>query len=125
MLVPARQRRPEVGMLLLATLLLAFGVLVYVLDRGGAVYFLSTWTATLGESNVFGPLGDHLPTFVHTLAFILITAAILRPWPRQLPQGSVMTRPLPRHLGQVCWTWKKPCCMRTWPTPPQVPHEVL
>ena len=82
-LVPARQRRPEVGMLLLAILLLAFGVLVYVFDRGGAVYFLSTWTATLAESNAFGPLGDHLPTFVHTLAFILITAAILRPWPRQ------------------------------------------
>jgi len=84
-LVPARQRRPEVGMLLLAILLLAFGVLVYVLDRGGAVYFLSTWTAARAEPDVFGPLGDHLPTFVHTLAFILITAAILRPWPRQLP----------------------------------------
>lgn len=85
MLVPARQRRPEVGMLLLATLLLAIGVLVYVLDRGGTVYFLHTWTATLTASGVFGPLGNHLPTFLHTLAFILITAAILRPWPRQLP----------------------------------------
>lgn len=85
MLVPARQCRPEVGMLLLAILLLAIGVLVYALDRGGAVYFLSGWTAALVESDLFGPLGNHLPTFLHTLAFILITAAILRPWPRQLP----------------------------------------
>lgn len=85
MLVPAGQRRPEVGMLLLATLLLAVGVLVYVLDRGGTVYFLSAWTAALAESHVFGPLGNHLPTFLHTLAFILITAAVLRPWPRLLP----------------------------------------
>ena len=85
MLVPARQRRPEAGMLLLATLLLAFGALVYVLDRGGAAHFLPPWTAALAMPDVFGPLGDHLPTFVHTLAFILITAAILRPWPQQLP----------------------------------------
>lgn len=85
MLVPARQRRPEVGMLLLATLLLAIGALVYALDRGGAVYFLSGWTTALADADVFGPLGRHLPTFVHTLAFILITAAILRPWPQQLP----------------------------------------
>jgi hypothetical protein len=84
-LMPARQCRPEVGMLLLATLLLATGILVYALDRGGAVYFLSSWTASLTASDTFGPLGDHLPTFLHTLVFILITAAILRPWPRLLP----------------------------------------
>jgi hypothetical protein len=72
-------------MLLLATLLLATGILVYALDRGGAVYFLHGWTATPAKTPVFGSLGDHLPTFLHTLVFILITAAILRPWPRLIP----------------------------------------
>ena len=28
--------------------------------------------------------------------------------------------PAPRQFGQVCWIEKKPCCMRTWPVPPQV-----
>jgi hypothetical protein len=83
--MPARQCRPEVGMLLLATLLLATGILVYALDRGGAVYFLYGWTATPAKPPIFGPLGDHLPTFLHTLVFILITAAVLRPWPRLIP----------------------------------------
>ena len=85
MLMPARQCRPEVGMLLLATLLLATGILVYALDRGGAVYFLHGWTAAPAKTSIFVPLGDHLPTFLHTLVFILITAAVLRPWRRLIP----------------------------------------
>jgi hypothetical protein len=72
-------------MLLLAVLLLATGVAVYALDRGGAVYFLHGWTVPAPETSIFGTLGDHLPTFLHTLAFILITAAALRPWPRLIP----------------------------------------
>jgi len=84
-LVPARLCRPEVGMLLLATLLLATGITVYALDRGGAVYFLAGWTTAPAPTSVFGPFGNHLPTFLHTLVFILITAAVLRPWPRLLP----------------------------------------
>jgi hypothetical protein len=83
--MPAPQCRPEVGMLLLATLLLATGIVVYALDRGGTVYFLYGWTAAPAKISVFGPLGDHLPTFLHTLVFILITAAVLRPWPRLIP----------------------------------------
>ena len=71
-------------MLLLAAILLATGVLVYALDRGPAVYFLSGWPSALPATQFPGPLGSHLPTFLHTLAFILITAAILRPWPRLL-----------------------------------------
>ncbi len=78
-------------MLLLAAILLAAGILVYALDRGGAVYFLSLWTSAAPLTNFPGALGNHLPTFLHTLAFILITAAILRPWPKLL---------LP-----VCATW--------------------
>ena len=43
-----------------------------------------------------------------------------RPWPAHLGHGSVMTLPLPRHVGQACCTLKKPCCMRTCPAPWQV-----
>ena len=71
-------------MLLLAAILLASGALVYALDRGGAVYFLPFWACAPSLTAFTGPLGNHLPTFLHTLAFILITAAILRPWPRLL-----------------------------------------
>ena len=85
MLVRARQRKPEVRALVLATLLLATGVLLYALDRGGDVYFLPGWNAGPTAPTIFGPLGDQLPTFLHPLVFILITAAILRPWPRLLP----------------------------------------
>lgn len=85
MLVPTRQRGPEIKMLFLATLLLATGIMVYALDRGGDVYFLPDWTAAPTGTTIFGPLGGHLPTFLHPLVFILITAAVLRPWPRLLP----------------------------------------
>ena len=71
-------------MLLLAAILLAAGILVYALDRGGAVYFLSGWTSAPPPTAFLGSLGDHLPTFLHTLIFILVTAAILRPWPQLL-----------------------------------------
>ncbi len=43
-----------------------------------------------------------------------------RPCPWQEPQGSEIILPVPWQRGQVCWTEKKPCCMRTWPIPPQV-----
>ena len=71
-------------MLTLAAFLSAVGVAVYALDRGGAVYFLSGWSLPPAMP-VFGPLADVLPTFLHTLVFILVTAAVLRPWPRTLP----------------------------------------
>jgi hypothetical protein len=69
----------------MAALLLAIGTLVYAFDRNSAVYFLPAWLAHDTGLSLFGPLGDHLPTFIHPLAFILITAAVLRPWPRLLP----------------------------------------
>jgi hypothetical protein len=78
-------------MLLSAAVLLAAGVLVYALDRGGSVYFLSGWTSAPRPTEFLGPLANHLPTFLHTLAFILITAAILRPWPQ--------------FLLPICATW--------------------
>lgn len=71
-------------MVFLAAILSAVGVAVYALDRGGSVHFLAGWW-DLPAVSVFGPLAGFLPTFLHTLVFILITAAILRPWPRTLP----------------------------------------
>jgi len=84
-LMPGKQSAPEVKALLLATFLLLVGIVVYVLDRGNAVYFLSGLPVGPAVSEAFGPLGDHLPTFLHPLIFILITAAVLRPWPGLLP----------------------------------------
>ena len=82
---PGKQRAPEAKALFLATFLLLAGVAVYALDRGGAAHFLSGWSPGPAAPAIFGPLGDHLPTFLHPLVFILITAAVLRPWPRWLP----------------------------------------
>lgn len=72
-------------MLWIAALVLFVGILVYVLDRAGTAYFLPTWLTRDGGPAVFGALGAHLPTFVHSFAFVLITAAVLLPWPRLLP----------------------------------------
>jgi hypothetical protein len=83
--VSGRKASPEIRLVLLALILLVAGALVYVFDRGGTVYFLPAWMAGHSQITVFGATADYLPTFVHTLAFILITAAILRPWPQLLP----------------------------------------
>jgi hypothetical protein len=83
--MPGSQRKEEVTLLVLAALLLVVGVLVYAIDRGGAAYFLAGWTAGHGGVELFGPFANHLPTFIHVLAVILLTAAVLRPWPKLLP----------------------------------------
>ena len=79
------QGSPETRLVWLAVGALSIGVAVYLVDRGGAVYFLPAWLAHDSGALIFGSLGHRLPTFVHTLAFILITAAVLSPWPRLLP----------------------------------------
>lgn len=83
--MPGSQRKEEASLLALAALLLVVGVFVYAIDRDGAAYFLAGWTAGHGGVEVFGPLADHLPTFLHVLAIVLLTAAVLRPWPKMLP----------------------------------------
>lgn len=80
-----KQSAPEVRALFLATLFLVAGVVVYALDRGATVHFLADWPFEALAPGLLGPLGDHLPTLLHPLVFILITAAVLRPWPRTLP----------------------------------------
>ena len=49
---------------------------------------------------------------------------LTRPAPVQVGHGSLIILPLPWHLGHVCCTEKKPCCIRTWPCPPQVEQVV-
>jgi hypothetical protein len=83
--MPGSQHKEEAILLVLAALLLLVGVLAYAIDRGGAAYFLAGWTAGQGGGELFGPLADQLPTFVHVLAIVLLTAAVLRPWPKLLP----------------------------------------
>ena len=81
----AGRYRPETSLLWLAGFLLLLGAIVYAVDRGGNVYFLPD-SLTHGEVNpVLGSLAEHLPSLVHTLAFIAITTAVLWPWPRLLP----------------------------------------
>lgn len=63
---------------------LTTGALVYVLDRPAADTYLIPDGWTFGEQvpPVFGALGAHWPTFAHTLAFILLTSALLGSRPR-------------------------------------------
>ncbi len=83
--MPRGRYKEEATLLFVAVLLLVVGVIVYAIDRGGAAYFLIGWTASHGEAELFGPFGNHLPTFVHSMATILVLAAVLRPWPKLLP----------------------------------------
>jgi hypothetical protein len=74
--------RPALIQVIVAVIVLTIGVLVYLLDRPStSVYFVpDSWS--LGDSipPIFGAIGDHLPTFSHTFAFILFTSAVLEPW---------------------------------------------
>ena len=66
------------GLFALGLGVLVLGVAVYVLDRPvGSVGFLP---ARLGHgSGLLGPFAGPLPTFLHTLAFSLMTAALIAP----------------------------------------------
>ena len=64
-----------------ALIALFIGVGVYLLDRQPeSAYFMAHWMI-LGDSAqpFFGDLGNHLPTFVHVYAFILLTAVVVAP----------------------------------------------
>lgn len=82
---------PRIGREWIAVLLaagaLGIGVAVYLLDRGGNVYFVTrgfAWTSD--QQAVFGRFAGSLPSFAHTFAFALLTAAAV-----QLSrQGTVM-----------------------------------
>jgi hypothetical protein len=69
---------------------LAFGALVYALDRpADSVLFLpAVLSLHDGQAWIPPPLGGALPTFLHTLAFALMTAALLGPGPRCAVQAA-------------------------------------
>ena len=69
----------------------AVGLLVYLTDRDSSKAALIPTVAWLAGSKVFGALGGWLPSFVHTFAFSLFTAAVL-------PERAV-----PRY--GVCVVW--------------------
>ena len=63
-----------------ASIALLVGVFVYLLDRqADSVYFMAHWMVW-GENSrpFFGAIGNHLPTFVHVYAFILLTTIFVK-----------------------------------------------
>jgi hypothetical protein len=78
------------ALIVTAALLLAAGVLVYLLDRpaGSAWLIPREWHAGPAPSalrSVFGSVGAWLPSFVHAFAFSVFTAAVL---PRRLKHAA-------------------------------------
>lgn len=65
-------------LVVMGCLALAVGLLVYVADRDATRVWLLPHSAVLHGGPLFGALGDWLPSFVHTLAFSLLSAAALR-----------------------------------------------
>lgn len=65
--------------MLLGAGVLGLGMLVYILDRpAGTTYFLPEVISLFPTTpRVFGTVGNQLPTFLHVLAFCLITSGVL------------------------------------------------
>jgi len=78
--------KPELRLGMAAIVVFAIGTLVYVVDRRpDHVYFLPEYLSFVHDSErLFGRLGDHLPTFAHVYAFILLTK-VVNPASRALP----------------------------------------
>ena len=76
-------KRAESLQLATAIVALSIGVLVYLLDRQpGSVYFIPGGVSIADSLNpIFGQIGNHLPTFIHVYAFILLTVIIMSPSP--------------------------------------------
>jgi hypothetical protein len=67
---------------LLGVAALLAGALVYVVDRApNETYFVYSTAVNISLHNtlpnIFGPIGNSLPTFIHVLAFALITAGVI------------------------------------------------
>ena len=77
-----RHPKPALIQVIAAVIVLTIGVLVYLLDRSGTSIYLvpDSWSFGAGVPPVFGVIGNTLPTFAHTFAFILFTSALLMPW---------------------------------------------
>jgi len=76
--VPLPRRNAVRTLAVAGILALAFGTLVYIVDRPAeAAPFFSAVNLSPLLPQLFGPLGAHLPTFTHVLAFSLLSAACL------------------------------------------------
>ena len=75
--VPAWQR-PTL-LMFVGCLTLSTGLLVYLADRVASHAVLIPSIPAFSGCNLFGVLGQWLPSFVHPLAFSLFTAAVLKP----------------------------------------------
>jgi len=73
--------RSQIYPFFLAVAFLTFGLSVYLFDRpADRIYFVPDgWSLSLGNGQLFGSIGAHLPSFVHVIVFILITGALLAP----------------------------------------------
>lgn len=71
----------QIELLCLATGALGVGVLIYVFDRQSEfVYFLPGWLSLNSiTGDLFGSIGNYLPTFLHVYAFILLTVVVFVP----------------------------------------------
>jgi hypothetical protein len=68
--------------ILIGTAGLLFGTLVYLVDRPPHhTYFVYKSSIDISLFNIlpnlFGPIGNNLPTFIHVFSFILITAGLI------------------------------------------------
>lgn len=74
-------KQPKVLQISAAIGALCLGVLVYVFDRQAEyTYFLPGWLSLESQiGGFFGNIGNHLPTFIHVYAFILLTAVVAVP----------------------------------------------
>lgn len=65
---------------------LAVGLLVYLIDRQPAsVYFVPDWLVLAkNTAPIFGGIGNHLPTFLHVFAFVLLTILFVTPGPSKV-----------------------------------------
>jgi len=79
---------------ILGILALIIGSLVYLLDRPADSSLLIDQSISLFDKHslLFGTIGQHLPTFSHPFAFILITAALMN----SVKKASYFS---------ICFTW--------------------
>ena len=84
MYVPRLQFAAETRLLLAAGGMLVLGIAVYVFDRSSPAWFLPAWLSVRSGPPALGPISAALPAFAHAFGAILVTAAVLRPWPRLL-----------------------------------------
>jgi hypothetical protein len=82
--------KPEAVLISVALVALGLGLVVYLTDRGGSAQFIPVWLAAeLPRLRLFGVLGGCLPTFVHVIAFALLTGVALGPGPQRALIASV------------------------------------